>query len=86
LKLLKKEFHIRLNMLKEKQSWVYCKSSSRHKNRPKISTSAEMISAGVAAARNIKNVTSIQTRKKDQVKLPMLRYTEDDNFAITIGK
>jgi hypothetical protein len=72
-------------MRKEKQSWVYCKSSSRLKSRPKISNSAEMISAGVAAARNIKNVTSIQTRKKDQAKLPMLRYTEDGNFAITVG-
>jgi len=86
LKLLKKEFHIRLNMLKENQLWVYCKSSSRLKDRPKISNSAEMISAGVAAARNIKNVTSTQTRKKDQVKLPMLRYTEAGNFAITVGK
>jgi len=73
-------------MRKENQSWVYYKSSSRLKSRPKISNSAEMISAGVAAARNIKNVTSTQTRKKDQAKLPMLRYTEDDNFAITAGK
>jgi len=73
-------------MRKEKQSWVYCKSSSRRKSRLKISNSAEMISAGVAAVKNIKDVTSTQTRKKDQVKLPMLLYTEDGNFAITVGK
>lgn len=41
-----------------------------------------MISAGVAAVRNIRDVTLIQTQEKDQAGLPMPRSMESDDAII----
>jgi hypothetical protein len=44
-----------------------------------------MIPAGVAAVRNIRDVTSIQTPEKDRAGLPMPRSMESGNCTMIIG-